>query len=104
MVEKFYICKKCVDELSPYGIFAVTAFQEICAIYLHGDSVITKMGKYGRGSPILTLLEKKQFIVSTEKDFKYLYVKPIGLYSEHDTDSETHSFTICKSRDKHENN
>ncbi len=96
MLQEFVHCKKCVENLCLYGRLPLDVYLGICEQYAHKNLILCSYGKHGKGDPIISFLESKGFIVTTEHCHDSLAVKPIG-YIEHNSNynaKTTHEFCI----------
>ena len=96
MIEEIHFCNECFKDLDGYGVLPRQAYQVICEFYAEKRECVCKIGKNGRGNPIVWFLERKKFVVTTEMNDKYLVIKPVGYEKISDTCAD-----FCAFREKH---
>lgn len=90
------ICDKCLFDLSH---FLKRFYIKICCVSRYNGLAIMSGLQYLGCTPILTSLERKGYVVSTEMDKNNFSVKPTGHQIEKSGKILTHNF--CCKRNKH---
>jgi hypothetical protein len=96
MDNEIIICDKCLSDLSH---FLKNFYIKVCYVSFYNGLASMNGLSYLSCTPILTSLERKGYVVSTEIDKKNFSVKPTGHEIKKNGNILTHNF--CCKRNKH---
>lgn len=93
-------CQACDAILLAYGYNAVDHYHSICGWYAIKHTLFAEGGQQGKGPGMVSFLEQRGFLTTTEAEGGYLAVTPIGYRLLDDNGQPVHLF--CAKRHLHE--
>ena len=83
---KVLLCKECIDSLIPFDDH-MPAYEWAKTCIYNSSGKLRTLYNSEYGNPVLRNLEKEGYIITTEKNEKYIYIKAKGFqYSDENGD------------------
>ena len=92
MIKNIIHCKECIEILDKSGRCCLDIYLTTCNFQVSRQVAVTSQGKFGRGHPAVTWMEKKGFILTTEDDQLNLLIKARGYTIKAQEGHENHEF------------